>query len=165
MPQIYSGDEIAMTGNGDPDNRHDFPGGFPGDARNAFTKAGRTATEEEVFEWTSNLLALRKAHPALETGFEQNLFADETGFAFVRTPTEAGCSAGHNSGADSERFLIVVNKGTQAKTLDLPMEMTALEGCALFEPEASQLSATTSVKGKTLHIEEPAQSLTVFAVR
>ena len=43
MPQIYSGDEIGMPGGEDPDNRHDFPGGFAGDAHNAFTKAGRTA--------------------------------------------------------------------------------------------------------------------------
>ncbi|MFP5233187.1 MAG: alpha-amylase family glycosyl hydrolase, partial [Acidobacteriota bacterium] len=35
MPQIYSGDEIAMQGGGDPDNRKDFPGGFPGAAQSA----------------------------------------------------------------------------------------------------------------------------------
>ena len=28
MPQIYSGDEIAMHGGDDPDDRRDFPGGF-----------------------------------------------------------------------------------------------------------------------------------------
>ena len=33
MPQIYSGDEIAMMGGEDPDNRRDFPGGFGGDAQ------------------------------------------------------------------------------------------------------------------------------------
>ncbi len=30
IPQLYYGDEIGMTGGDDPDNRHDFPGGFPG---------------------------------------------------------------------------------------------------------------------------------------
>jgi glycosidase len=49
MPQIYSGDEIGMTGGEDPDNRHDFPGGFAGDAHNAFSGAGRTAAEDSVF--------------------------------------------------------------------------------------------------------------------
>jgi neopullulanase len=29
MPQVYSGDEIAMQGGEDPDNRRNFPGGFP----------------------------------------------------------------------------------------------------------------------------------------
>ena len=165
MPQIYSGDEIAMTGGGDPDNRHDFPGGFPGDTRDSFTRSGRTATEQEVFAWTSSLLALRNTHPALETGIEQNLFADEDAFAFVRTPTESGCSSDHSSSPSNERFLIVVNKGTQLKTLDLPTDMTALAGCTLYEAEASVVGAAPVVKARTLHIEEPAQSLTVFEVR
>lgn len=42
-PEFYAGDEIAMPGGADPDNRHDFPGGFPGDAANAFNAATRTA--------------------------------------------------------------------------------------------------------------------------
>ena len=45
IPQIYSGDEIAMAGGDDPDNRRDFPGGFPGDPHNAFT-ARRTAEQQ-----------------------------------------------------------------------------------------------------------------------
>ena len=49
IPQLYYGDEIGMTGGDDPDNRHDFPGGFPGDQHNAFTQAGRTPEEQEIF--------------------------------------------------------------------------------------------------------------------
>ena len=37
VPQLYYGDEIAMTGPDEPTTRGDFPGGFPGDKRNAFT--------------------------------------------------------------------------------------------------------------------------------
>ena len=77
MPQLYSGDEIGMEGGKDPDNRRDFPGGFPGDAHSAFTRHGRTATEQSIFAWTSGMLALRASHPALETGLEQDLFADD----------------------------------------------------------------------------------------
>jgi neopullulanase len=36
IPQLYSGEEIAMKGKEDPDNRRDFPGGFPADSRSAF---------------------------------------------------------------------------------------------------------------------------------
>jgi glycosidase len=32
IPMIYYGDEIGMRGGGDPDNRRDFPGGWPEDA-------------------------------------------------------------------------------------------------------------------------------------
>ena len=34
-PEIYSGDEIAMEGKEDPDNRRDFPGGFKAGDHNA----------------------------------------------------------------------------------------------------------------------------------
>ena len=52
IPQLYYGEEIAMEGKDDPDNRRDFPGGFPGDARNAFAVAGRKPKEQEMYEWT-----------------------------------------------------------------------------------------------------------------
>ncbi|HWO00125.1 MAG TPA: alpha-amylase family glycosyl hydrolase [Blastocatellia bacterium] len=48
-PQIYYGDEMAMAGGSDPDNRRDFPGGFPGDVRDAFSENGRTAEQKAAF--------------------------------------------------------------------------------------------------------------------
>ncbi len=62
MPQIYSGDEIAMKGGDDPDNRRDFPGGFPGDAQSAFT--GPTVEQAGMEEWVRDLLKLRRARRA-----------------------------------------------------------------------------------------------------
>src|SRR5215813_10430529 len=46
IPELYYGDEIGMTGGGDPDNRHDFPGGWAGDRQNAFTEEGRTTEQQ-----------------------------------------------------------------------------------------------------------------------
>lgn len=165
MPQIYSGDEIGMAGGDDPDNRRDFPGGFAGDTRSAFTKAGRTAAEEEVFAWTSALLKLRNTHSSLQTGMEQNLFADDDAFAFVRTPEEAGCASDHSADSSKERFLIVVNKAQQSKLLALTMDETALAGCTVFQATAPATGTVPVVSGGKLHIEEPAESMTVFAVR
>jgi len=165
MPQIYSGDEIGMDGGKDPDNRHDFPGGFPGDALNAFTKAGRTPVEEEIFSWTSGMLKLRAAHPELQTGLEQNLFADDDVFAFVRTPEIDGCALSHSSAPANDRLLIIINKAKQGKTLDLPMEDTALAGCTTFQLQAPTTGTAPTANGSKLHIEEPAESITVFEVR
>ena len=165
MPQIYSGDEIGMNGDKDPDNRHDFPGGFPGDAQNAFTQAGRTPVAQEIFSWTSGMLKLRAAHPELQTGLEQNLFADDDVFTFVRTQEIGGCSASPVSGSPSERLLIVINKAQHSKTLDLPMEDTALAGCTKFQLEAPTTGTVPVANGGKLHIEEPAESITVFDVR
>lgn len=68
IPQLYYGEEIAMTGGHDPDNRKDFPGGFPGDTREVFTKAGRTANEQRMFEEVQAWIEIRKKFHALKTG-------------------------------------------------------------------------------------------------
>jgi glycosidase len=165
MPQLYSGDEIGMAGGNDPDNRRDFPGGFPGDARNAFTQAGRTATEQSIFAWTAGLLALRASHPALQTGLEQDLLADQDGFVFVRTLGKGGCSSSSSSDPAKVRFLIVVNKAQTGKSLDLPLEETALAGCTEFLAETPATGTGPVARGGKLHIEEPAESMTVYEVR
>jgi glycosidase len=163
-PQIYSGDEIGMPGGKDPDDRHDFPGGFAGDAHNAFTKAGRTAAEEDVFSWISGLLALRAEHPALQSGLEQNLFADQDLFAFVRSPDGTGCAPDHSAAPARDRILVVANKAAMSKALDLSVEETALAGCTEFHALDPARANVLAVAGGKLHIDEPAESMTVFAV-
>lgn len=69
IPQLLYGTEINMRGGASHvELRADFPGGFPGHLRSAFTEAGRTAEENAVFDYTRKLLQLRKAHPALTHG-------------------------------------------------------------------------------------------------
>ncbi|HUB52278.1 MAG TPA: alpha-amylase family glycosyl hydrolase [Terracidiphilus sp.] len=164
-PQIYSGDEIGMTGGADPDNRHDFPGGWDGDPHDAFTQAGRSPQEQDVFDWTSRMLALRATHRTLEGGMEQNLFADQDGFVFVRTLEAGGCAAQGNSQAVDSRVLIVVNDSENAKSLAIPMDGTALAGCSAFTPLAPGAAVSAGVDGGTLHVDEPPQSMSVYEVR
>jgi glycosidase len=164
MPQIYSGDEIGMTGGADPDNRHDFPGGFAGDAHNAFTQSGRSPEQQEIFAWTSGILALRESHSALKTGMEQNLFADDDSFVFVRALDANGCSESGKSTADA-RLLIVVNRSDNLKSIDLPMNETALAGCTQFTAEAPATGAAPTIGNSQLHIEEAPESMTVYEVR
>lgn len=71
IPQIYYGTEILMTGDkgkGDGDLRKDFPGGWQGDVRNCFIKNGRTALENEAFEFTRQLLNWRKGNQVIGKG-------------------------------------------------------------------------------------------------
>jgi len=161
MPQIYSGDEIGMLGGDDPDNRHDFPGGFAADAHNAFTKAGRTANEQGVFAWTAGLFALRAAHPELQTGIEQNLFADADTFAFVRASADTGCSPDHSN----VRLLIVVNKAAHPSNVELPVADSALQDCIQFSVKAPSTGAVPVLNNGRLHIEEAAESVTVYQVQ
>ena len=71
IPQIYYGTEILMTGDkgkGDGDLRKDFPGGWQGDVRNCFVENGRTALENEAFEFTRQLLNWRKGNQVIGKG-------------------------------------------------------------------------------------------------
>lgn len=62
IPQLYYGEEILMNGGFDPENRRDFPGGWQTDKTDKFSKTGRTADEQEMFEWTQAAINLRKRY-------------------------------------------------------------------------------------------------------
>lgn len=70
IPQMYYGTEIIMKGVSNPDGwvRLDFPGGWQGDKKNAFTKQGLTDSELEVLGYTKTLANFRNASSALKTG-------------------------------------------------------------------------------------------------
>lgn len=71
IPMIYYGTEILMTGEehtGHGYIREDFPGGWPGDPRDAFTASGRTGQENEAFDYLKNLLNWRKDTEVLHDG-------------------------------------------------------------------------------------------------
>ena len=84
IPMIYYGDEIGMQGGNDPDNRRDFPGGWAGDAHNAFEASGRTAAEQAVFSHLQKLTALRAENDCLRHGRTVNLLNEEQQYAYAR---------------------------------------------------------------------------------
>ena len=64
IPQVYYGTEIAMSGN----NRNDFPGGWKEDKVSAFTKEGRTAYQNECWDFASKLLNWRRTSKPVTEG-------------------------------------------------------------------------------------------------
>ena len=71
IPQLYYGTEILMNGTKtetDGNVRQDFPGGFPGDKVNKFTREGRTKAENAMFDWTSRLLHWRQNNDVINKG-------------------------------------------------------------------------------------------------
>jgi len=86
-PLIYYGDEIALPGGGDPDNRRDFPGGWRGDPRNAFTAAGRTPAEQSLFQHVRKLTRLRAERSELRHGWLEQLHAAEQTYVYRRGRT------------------------------------------------------------------------------
>ena len=70
-PQLYYGTEVLMNGTKavtDGTVRKDFPGGFPGDTKNCFTREGRTQAENAMFDWLSRLLHWRQGNDVIVKG-------------------------------------------------------------------------------------------------
>ncbi|RFM28160.1 alpha-amylase [Deminuibacter soli] len=86
IPQMYYGTEILMKGISNPDGwvRLDFPGGFPGDARSAFTGAGLSDDEKAVQQYTRTLANYRKNSPALTNGQLMQYLPDNGLYVYFR---------------------------------------------------------------------------------
>jgi len=106
-PLVYYGDEIALRGGGDPDNRRDFPGGFPGDARDAFTTGGRTAEEAAVFDNLRRLAWLRAELAPLRRGRMVTLAVTEQAWAYARV-------------VGDQAVVVVLNYARDSVALDIP---------------------------------------------
>lgn len=107
-PLIYYGDEIGMRGGENPDNRRDFPGGWPEDAQNAFESSARTPEQEEIHAHVTKLLHLRKELPALRRGRVVNLSVNRATYAFARvTP--------------GNWAIVLFNNSLQQQSLQVPL--------------------------------------------
>ena len=144
IPQLYYGEEIAMEGKEDPDNRRDFPGGFPGDTRNAFTAAGRKEKEQQMFAWTQAWIRLRAEHSALRDGRLIDLHYDNETYVFARQ-------------LQNETVIIAFNREGAEKKVTLPLgavglkdgvELSSLVGRGA-ESRIANGQATLSVPPKT----------------
>jgi len=149
IPEIYYGDEIGMAGGGDPDNRRDFPGGWIGDASNAFTQAGRTHEQQEIFSYMQALLRIRSEHSALRGGKLWHLASDESSYVYMRESEE-------------ERLVVAFNNSAQARELRIALNDTPAQSAAgislLFGAAKAEL-------GKyEMHLTMPAQSLSIFVL-
>ena len=150
IPQIYYGDEIAMPGGDDPDNRRDFPGGFPGDPSNAFTAAGRTPEQQDVFNYVHSLLDFRKSHPALRTGQQWHIGWDDSYYAFLRELPD-------------EKLLVVYNNASAPRALEIPVGDTPLENAHRLQPLFGASSA--ELKDGAVRVSLPAQTIAILAVQ
>ena len=151
VPQLYYGDELAMEGEDEPTTRGDFPGGFPGDKRNAFTAAGRTKDEQELFEYIKRLTTLRRELEPLRSGRLVNLYVSEQQYAYARS---------------TENAAVVVMINNDDKAADIEFEVARLplgNGMSLND----QLGASTAVtvRDKKLRVSLPKRSAAIYVGR
>ncbi len=120
VPLIYYGDEVALPGGNDPDNRRDFPGGWRDDPRNAFERSGRTDAEQDVWQHVQRVAALRAARQELRGGETEHLFVSEQVYVYRRGAT-----------------IVAINNGGEAAEVTIPvgtLPADALGACAAGRP-------------------------------
>jgi glycosidase len=148
IPQLYYGDEIGMAGGNDPDDRHDFPGGFPGDSHNAFAASGRSAQEQDLYFYTQSLLKLRREHQALRQGSLKHVAVADDYYVFIRE-------------SEGERLLVVFNKGSSSR-IQVELTDTSIADAKAVTPLFGGSPATLS--GKQLSLQASPMSVAVYRV-
>jgi neopullulanase len=147
IPELYYGDEIGLSGDGDLDHDPDFPAGLPGEPQIAFTREGRTREQSELLGYAQSLLRVRRAHAALRSGKLWHLASDDSSYVFMRETEE-------------ERLVVAFHNGTTNRELKIFLRDSPAQ-------EASGISlllgdAQAELAGRELRLELPAQSLTIF---
>ncbi len=88
IPQLYYGTEIGLEGwkaGDDRDLRRDFPWDAIGSDHHARPQLHK---EHEIYEWTRDLIRLRKGSAALKYGTTITLWSDDLVYAFLRIATD-----------------------------------------------------------------------------
>lgn len=151
IPLLYYGDEVAMEGRNDPDNRRDFPGGFPGDTRDKFRPDGRTADERVIFEHVRQLCRLRRELEPLRRGALVNLHATERLYAFARTTA-------------TESIVIMFNNGTEAAACEADVAALGWKDGMSVVDRLGRAAGSSVAAGK-LRVSLPARTAAILVPR
>ncbi len=151
IPMIYYGDEIAMPGAADPDNRRDFPGGWPGDPHNAFEAAGRSSDQEAVFEHLRRLTHLRAKLEPLRRGSMVNLEVSDQTYVYARV-------------TDHDSVIIALNNGPQAATVVFDAGPARLAEGTTLEDRLGTAPDVRIENGK-MSVSLPAHKASIYTAR
>jgi len=170
MPQIYSGDELAMHGGEDPDNRMDFPGGFPGASSNAFAPDsgndsrtdGRSTQQQQMRTWVSHLATVRRAHPSLTCGAEQVIASNEDWIVYLR---DSSHSVSGSCSSDRERMLVAIHRGPASDSLTVPLAQTWMSGCQIMPPEMAAVGSSVVIADSEMKLQMQANDVLIAACR
>lgn len=108
-PQIYYGTEILMTGHehqGHGFIREDFPGGWDGDKKDAFTRSGRTDEQNEAFDFVKRILNWRKGNNAIQNGKLTHYLPEDGVYVYFRYTEE-------------ERVMVMLNNTNEDKEVKM----------------------------------------------
>lgn len=137
-----------MEGGDEPTTRGDFPGGFTGDKRNAFTAGGRTKDEQDLFEYIRRLTKLRSELAPLSMGALVNLYVAEQQYAYARTLRD---------------YVVVVVFNNEDKGADIEFDVTpaGLRNGARLHDRLAVVRDVYVSNGK-LRVTLPKRSVAIF---
>ncbi len=152
IPQIYYGSEIGMRGEkskGDADIRRDFPGGWKGDAQNAFNPASRTADQKDYHDFTQKMLNWRKGKEVIHSGKTKHYMPIDKMYVYFR----------YN---DKEKVMVVLNNNEDDKNLALERFTESLSGVSVGK---DAISGKEMSIGTNQQITVPGKSAVVLELR
>lgn len=148
IPQLYYGNEILMPGFTSPNDgyvRKDFPGGWNGDSKNAFTGMGMTAQEKEFQEYTKKLVKFRKNSTAIGSGKLTQFVPDNGLYVYFR----------HDN---KQTVMVVMNTSTDEKSVDLDRYSERTKGFSAAKDvtgnETMKLNSDWKIPGMTCWVFE-----------
>lgn len=150
-PQVFYGTEVLLHNPSGPRNdglvRGDFPGGWAGDTKNAFTGTGLTDAERDMQQYVRQLLQWRRTATALHDG-KLTQFAPFGGvYVYFR----------HDA---AQTVMVVLNHNDEPKKLDTKRYAESI-GAATQGRNVLTGQTVTLADG----VELPAQSATILELR
>jgi glycosidase len=149
-PQIYYGTEILMSNPGTESHgviRSDFPGGWKGDRKNAFTGEGLSERELEAQSYLRMLLTWRRDKQVIHTGKLTHFVPEDGTYVYFR----------HD---DKDSVMVVLNKNTQDVQLELSRFEERLEG---YQSAVDVITGENMPLGNALRL--PARSVRILGLQ
>lgn len=149
IPQIFYGMELGMLGDGNNHGtlRADMPGGWKGDTKNVFTATGRSAEQNELFNYLKAILNWRKTKSVIHTGKFMHFIPENGIYVYFRY-------------TDSESVMVILNNNEEAKTLETKRFNERLNG---FSSGKNVVTSETLTNLQNLSL--PAKSATIVELQ
>lgn len=148
IPQIYYGTEILMSNPGVEDHgviRSDFPGGWKGDRKNAFTGEGLSEREAQAQAFVKNLLNWRRDKTVIHTGQLTHFVPEEGTYVYFRHDAD-------------DSVMVVLNKNAEETELELSRFSERLKGFQsaldVINGERLKLDSSMSLSPRSVRVLE-----------
>lgn len=150
IPQIFYGTEVLMSSPAEKQDgmiRSDFPGGWPGDAVNAFTGAGLTNEQKDMQNYLKTILNWRKGKEVIHSGKLMHFAPQDGVYVYFRSNEE-------------ETVMVILNKNQQER------KVSAERFREIMAPFQSGTDIISSVQITDLNqINVPARSAMIIELK